>query len=133
MVVDHDEMAQLLGEAEPADGAPVPPPGSAAPAPARLDVASLPEDIRRLLRLQVPVIVRLARHRITVGQARRLSLGLILEFSKQVHEDLELLVNNHAIGAGEAVKVGEKFGLRINSIRSRAARIRALGGESVSK
>ncbi len=122
-------MAQLLGETPAAEAAPGPQQPPVAPA-ARLDVASLPDDVRRLLRLRVPVIVRLARHRISVGQARRLSLGLILEFAKPVHEDLELLVNNHAIGSGEAVKVGEKFGLRISTIRSRAARIRALAGDA---
>ena len=123
MVVDHDEMAQLLGGGAASDvAAPAP------PAPAAIDLSKAPEDVRRLLKLRVPVIVRLASCRISVASARKLSLGLILEFAKPVNEDLELLVNNREIGTGETVKVGEKFGLSIKHVRSRQERIRALGG-----
>jgi flagellar motor switch protein FliN len=45
-----------------------------------------------------------------------MSPGTILQFDKSCEEMLELAVGNHNIACGEAVKVGDKFGLRITSI-----------------
>ena len=39
----------------------------------------------------------------------------------------ELLINNKTIGLGEAVKVGENFGLRINQIGDVREVIRSMG------
>ena len=55
-----------------------------------------------------------------------LSLGSILEFEKSHDEPLELLVNNSRIGHGEAVKVGENFGLRLTGVRPPRERVEAL-------
>ncbi|RMF72044.1 MAG: hypothetical protein D6744_17210 [Planctomycetota bacterium] len=92
-----------------------------------MNVDTLPPEIKRLLRLRVPVIVELARCRMSLANIRQLSLGRILEFSKPVNDSLEIRVNNRSIGEGEAVKVGENFGLRVTRIRTRSQRITALG------
>jgi flagellar motor switch protein FliN len=84
-----------------------PRPSAATPAPAELS---------RILHLQVPVIVRLASRRLSLQEVLRLASGAILEFSKRSEEPLELLINNKVIGVGQAVKVGENFGLRLTSI-----------------
>lgn len=101
-------------------------PEGAASAP-EMNVDALPPEVKRLLRLRVPVIVELARCRMSLGSVRQLSLGRILEFSKPVNDLLEIRVNNRSIGEGEAVKVGENFGLRVTRIRTRSQRISALG------
>lgn len=49
----------------------------------------------------------------TVGQVMRLAPGTIIELPKSAEERLDLLVNNKVIGRGDAVKVGENFGLEI--------------------
>ncbi len=51
----------------------------------------------------------------------------IVEFDKPSDSELELLINNKCIGLGQAVKVGENFGLRITRIGSLHDRITALG------
>ena len=86
-----------------------------------------PSSVRRLLRLKVPVIVRLANRMMPVSRIRRLSAGAIIEFSKSVEHDLSLHVRNHLIGRGTAVKIGEYFGLRVTAIDSPAERVQSMG------
>lgn len=113
------------------DGGPV----VAAPAAARpadaagAEAAQSPAQrkLAQILRIKVPVIVQLAQRRSAIGYVRRLTLGMIIEFSKQVDEMLELRINNRTVGRGEAVKVGEQLGLRISEIREPAERVRTLG------
>ena len=84
-------------------------------------------ELTRILRLQVPVIVKLAERRLTMSEVLRLGTGAIIEFAKASDEPLELLINNKAIGLGEAVKVGENFGLRLTQIGDLRAVIRSMG------
>ncbi len=112
----------------PAAGANRTAPAVAAPACAA-HVAGAPADstLARVLRLRVPVIVQLAQRRMPIASIRDLSVGAIIEFDKAVEEPLDLLISNHRIGHGIAVRVGERFGLRIGGIATKADRIRSLG------
>ena len=85
------------------------------------------DELRRILRLQVPVIVKLAERKLNVNEVMRLGTGAIIEFFKSNEEPLELLINNKVIGVGEAVKVGENFGLRITQIGDVKQIIESLG------
>ena len=85
-------------------------------------------ELGRILQLKVPLIVKLAQRRIPLNEVMRLGNGSIVEFFKSSEEPLELLVNNKSIGFGEAVKVGENFGLRITQIGDSKQIISALGG-----
>lgn len=85
-------------------------------------------DVRAILRLEVPVIVQLGAKEMRLGEVLSLAPGVIIELPKQVDEELDLLINNKAIGRGVAVKVGENFGLRVSWIGDQRARIRALAG-----
>jgi flagellar motor switch protein FliN/FliY len=84
-------------------------------------------ELERILQLEVPVIVKLAERKISMAEVLRLGVGAIVEFSKANDEHLELLINNKAIGLGEAVKVGENFGLRITQIGDVKEVIRSMG------
>ena len=75
-----------------------------------------PTDLPRILRLNVPVIVKLAERRINVQEVLGLSTGSIIEFFKGSNEELELLINNKTIGTGVAVKVGENFGIKLTNV-----------------
>ena len=83
-------------------------------------------EVSRILRMQVPVIVKLAERKLLLSEVMRLGTGAIIEFSKRSDEPLELLINNKAIGVGETVKVGENFGLRITHIGELKQIIRAM-------
>ena len=76
----------------------------------------LPLYTRSLLRINVPVVVTLAEKRQSLGQIMELVPGSLIQFEKSCEEMLELTASNHPIATGEAVKVGDKFGLRITSV-----------------
>lgn len=86
-------------------------------------------EFKRLLAIEVPVIVQLGSRRLTVGEVMRLAVGAIIEFNKSAEEELELLANNKPIGSGHAVKVGENFGIKISHIGTIKETIRKLGGQ----
>jgi flagellar motor switch protein FliN len=87
-----------------------------ADATANHSAAQLPEYTRSLLHIQVPISVTLATKRQPIGQIMDLGAGSIIHFEKSCEEMLDLYVGEHAVAKGEAVKVGEKFGLRITSV-----------------
>ncbi len=100
---------------------------AAAPDLAALNGAGA-NDLSRILRIQVPVIVKLAERKLLLSEVMRLGTGAIIEFAKSSDEPLELLINNKTIGVGETVKVGENFGLRITQVGDVKQIIASLGG-----
>jgi flagellar motor switch protein FliN/FliY len=96
-------------------------------ATAEHDSATDPKELARILHLSVPIIVKLAERKLNVSEVMRLGTGAIIEFFKSSDEPLELLINNKVIGVGEAVKVGENFGLRLTQIGDVTQVIKALG------
>ncbi|MBN2584616.1 MAG: FliM/FliN family flagellar motor switch protein [Planctomycetes bacterium] len=90
-------------------------------------LADLSDEARRILKIQVPVIVKLADKMLPMGDIVELTPGSIVEFARNAEQPLELMVNNKIIGRGVAVKVGEKFGLRIEEILPVEQKIRSLG------
>jgi flagellar motor switch protein FliN/FliY len=85
------------------------------------------DELQRILRLQVPVIVKLAERKLLLSEVMRLGTGAIIEFFKSSEEPLELMINNKVIGVGETVKVGENFGLRITQVGDVRQIIASLG------
>lgn len=87
-------------------------------------------DIARILKLEVPVIVRLGQRPMSVRELLSMVPGTILELPKDAEDPLELLINNERIGIGEAVKVGENFGLRLLAVGDHAERVHAMSERS---
>jgi flagellar motor switch protein FliN/FliY len=84
-------------------------------------------DLSAILRLEVPVIVRVGERTMTMSEVLGLVPGSIIELYKNSDDVLDLLINNKQIGTGSAVKVIENFGIRINYIGNVKERIAALG------
>ncbi len=84
-------------------------------------------DLRRILQLSVPVTTVLAERLMSVESVVAITVGTIIEFDVPFDSDLALRVSDRPIGAGQAVKVGENFGLRITQIGTVQDRIDALG------
>lgn len=80
----------------------------------------------RILKIEVPVIVQLAERTMSVEEVLRFVPGTIIELPKDSDDDLDLMINNQTIGTGNAVKVGENFGLRINFIGDAKERLDAI-------
>lgn len=99
--------------AKPAVAASKPTPASKQP---RLTFERLPLYVRSLMRIRVPVVVTLAQKRQRLSRIMELGPGSIIQFEKSCEEMLELDVGGRRVASGEAVKVGDKFGLRISAI-----------------
>jgi flagellar motor switch protein FliN/FliY len=78
--------------------------------------ATLPGYAKSLLRIKVPVIVTLAAKKQPLSRIVELGPGSIIQFDKSCEEMLELHVNDQLVAEGEAVKVGDKFGIRLTSL-----------------
>jgi len=89
----------------------------------------MPSDIRAILSLEVPIIVLLGERLMKTSEVVHLVPGAIIEIPKNAEDELALQVNNKPIGTGQAVKVGENFGLRVSFIGDLRARIDALAGK----
>jgi flagellar motor switch protein FliN len=90
---------------------------AAAPAPpATHEFSNLPKYTRSVFKVKVPVSVNLASQKQSVQDIIGLVPGSIIKFDKSCDELLDLVVGDQPIAAGEVVKVGDKFGLRIRNI-----------------
>ena len=76
----------------------------------------LPPYARTLLKVELSVAVTLAKKKEHVSDILNIAPGAIIQFEKSCEEMLELAVSGQRIAVGEAVKVGDKFGIRITSI-----------------
>ena len=109
-----------LKKEPPKPAAPEPPKQAPAPQGAKFTPANdfdhLPPYTRSLLRIKVPVMVTLASKKQSIHEIIELGAGSIIKFEKSCEQMLDLEVGGLPIAQGEAVKVGDKFGLRINSM-----------------
>ena len=114
---ESEGAAENASEAAPSDSAP-----AAASGADEIDRALsggfdvLPPYSRSLLKIKVPAVVNLAAKKQTINKILELGPGSIIKFEKSCEELLELTVGDCPLAMGEAVKVGDKFGLRISSI-----------------
>jgi len=69
-----------------------------------------------LRNLPVTVAVRIAEKKIELEHLLALTAGSLITFNKPCDDLLDLYVNNHHYCRGEAVKIGEKFGLRVTEV-----------------
>lgn len=130
-----------LADPAPAASATTAAPTPAAPKPAarptlRVNADSLDEAIpalpnytRSLLKIRVPIVVTLAKSQQPLSRIVELAPGSIIPFDKSCEDTLSLEVNNREVAIGEAVKVGDKFGLRIISMTLPPERFVSLKGQ----
>lgn len=84
----------------------------------RSNSAAADSALRALRIMQVPVTVsvRLAERKMSLGAVVALVPGSLVTFSKSCEDLLDLYVNNHRYCQGEAIKIGESFGLKVSKV-----------------
>jgi flagellar motor switch protein FliN len=100
---------------------------AAVDAPTTLTTTSQNEPERRrqrLLKVPVQMIVRIAEKKVDLRQIRGFSPGTLLTFNKPCEALLDVYIGNHLHCRGEAVKVGENFGIKINELNATQVRER---------
>jgi flagellar motor switch protein FliN/FliY len=73
------------------------------------------------------VSVEVGRCRILLKDLLNMSEGYVIELEKLAGEPLDLYVNSRLIAHGEAVLVGDKFGIRLTDVVSKSDRVEKLG------
>lgn len=114
------------------DGSPSMPPraqsAASAPSPASIaPVKRAPDGLDRVLSIGLTIHVELGRRKIRVGDLLKLGAGQVLELDAGAGAPLSIYANNTLIAEGEAVVVGERYGIRITDIVSPAERVQRLG------
>lgn len=92
-------------------------------------ILALPTYTRSLLKIQVPVVASLATTNLPVGRILEIGPGSIIQFDQSCEQPLSLAVGDNAFAVGEAVKVGEKFGVRITSMVMPSERFWSVRGQ----
>ena len=86
-----------------------------------------PENLERILNMKVPIIVRIAKKNMKVGEVMKLNIGTVMQFDQDAYQYIDLMVNNEVIGLGQPVKIGENFGLKITQLGDITHTIKSLG------
>ncbi|WP_456388210.1 flagellar motor switch protein FliN [Desulfolithobacter sp.] len=88
---------------------------------------NLPRDLEFLFDVPLQVSVEVGRARILIKDLLQMGEGYVVELDKLAGEPLDLYVNSRLIARGEAVKVGDKFGIKLTEVVSQSDRIEKLG------
>lgn len=73
------------------------------------------------------ISVEVGRSKILLRDLLQMGEGYVIELDKAAGEPLDLYVNSRLIAKGEAVMVGDKFGIRLTDVVSAADRVENLG------
>ncbi|MEO7038232.1 MAG: flagellar motor switch protein FliN [Polyangiaceae bacterium] len=74
------------------------------------------DSLSFVMDVPVELTIELGRKTTKIGDVLRLGPGSILELSKANGEPLDVYVNNRLIARGEAVVVGERYGIRLTEV-----------------
>jgi flagellar motor switch protein FliN len=77
---------------------------------------------KRISKIPVNLIVRIADRQMDLHQLRAIAPGTLLMFDKTYDSLLDVYIGNSLYCRGEAVKVGENFGIKINECNAQVIR-----------
>lgn len=100
------------------------------PSSARGDNSQISKSQRNLdflYDIPLNISVEVGRSKIKLKDLLKMGEGYVLELDKLAGEPLDLYVNSKLIAKGEAVMVGDKFGIRLTDVVSTADRLEKLG------
>lgn len=83
-------------------------------------------DSDLLKNIPVTITVEVGRTTLQIKELMRLTQGSVVELDRLAGEALDLLVNNTLVAQGEIVLVNERYGIRLNQIVPKSARIKSL-------
>jgi flagellar motor switch protein FliN/FliY len=66
--------------------------------------------------VEVEITLEIGRRRLRIADVLKLAGGQTLELSKAAGEPLDIFVNGRLLGRGEAIVMGDRYGVRITEI-----------------
>jgi len=97
------------------------------PATTAEEVAQPERGLEFLYDVPLQISVEVGRSKILLKDLLKMGEGYVIELDKLAGDPLDLYVNSRLIAKGEAVMVGDKFGIRLTDVVSPANRIEQLG------
>lgn len=91
------------------------------------EALGLSRDLERILEVPLNIHVELGSKTMRVSELLEVGTGAIVELDSAVGAPLGIYANNTLIAQGEAVVVGERYGVRVTDIITPAERVRRLG------
>jgi flagellar motor switch protein FliN/FliY len=88
---------------------------------------ALVRDLEFLYEVPLQVSVEVGRARILLKDLLQMGEGYVVELDKMAGEPLDLFVNGRLIARGEAVRIGDKFGIKLTEVVSQSDRLEKLG------
>ena len=88
-----------------------------------------PSELERILDIPLTVHVELGRKKLRISELLEMGAGGVVELDAQAGAPLAIYANQTLLARGEAVVVGERYGVRITDIVSPEERVKRLGGE----
>lgn len=88
---------------------------------------ALVRDLEFLYEVPLQVSVEVGRARILLKDLLQMGEGYVVELDKMAGEPLDLYVNGRLIARGEAVRIGDKFGIKLTEVVSQSDRLEKLG------
>jgi flagellar motor switch protein FliN/FliY len=96
--------------------------------PSTTDSNSQPErGLEFLYDVPLQISVEVGRSKILLKDLLKMGEGHVIELDKLAGDPLDLYVNSRLIAKGEAVMIGDKFGIRLTDVVSPVNRIEQLG------
>jgi flagellar motor switch protein FliN/FliY len=118
------------GPEAPAPMASQPPPAApSAPPPAGADAGLAGNDLDRILDIPLDIHVELGRRKMRIEELLGIDVGSVVELGTPAGTPLSIYANRVLVAQGEAVIVGERYGVRITDIVPAGERVRRLGGK----
>lgn len=100
----------------PAAAVPADPPSRRASDESPLDSLRGVEGLGFVLDVPVELTVEIGRRSMRIGEILKLGPGSIIELSKSSGEPLDVYANGRLVARGEAVVVGERYGVRLTEV-----------------
>jgi flagellar motor switch protein FliN/FliY len=66
--------------------------------------------------VEVEITLEIGRRRVRIADVLKLTSGQTLELAKAAGEPLDIFVNGRLLGRGEAIVMGDRYGVRITEI-----------------
>ena len=73
-------------------------------------------ELARVMDVKVEVTVELGRRRMSIAEVLQMAPHSVLEFYKKADEPLDVYVNGRLVARGEAVIMGDRYGVRLTEL-----------------
>lgn len=91
------------------------------------EALGLSRELERILEVPLTIHVELGGKTMRVSEMLEVGAGTVIELDSAAGAPLGIYANNTLIAQGEAVVVGERYGVRVTDIITPAERVRRLG------